>query len=168
MLQHRGEPTRTGDSFEEAKIAAFELLAERAEHGQAPRGDALVRCPADKVPANPLRRFKKARRSENVAKFGRRRGGVGGQPQKNFMPPGPLEYPGCLGSTASRRRRSQSSSRALPRVSWRLSWCSLQSDRSSAEEEFLLITFMWLDVVCVRCSIDVPIFQAHLAQWLRT
>jgi hypothetical protein len=60
MLQHRGEPTRTGDSFEEAKIAAFELLAERAEHGQAPRGDALVRCPADKVPANPLRRFKKA------------------------------------------------------------------------------------------------------------
>ena len=59
MLQHRGEPTRTGDSFEEAKIAAFELLAERAEHGQAPRGDALVRCPADKVPANPLRRFKK-------------------------------------------------------------------------------------------------------------
>ena len=59
MLQHRGEPTRTCDSFEEAKIAAFELLAERAEHGQAPRGDALVRCPADKVPANPLRRFKK-------------------------------------------------------------------------------------------------------------
>src|SRR5262245_52592507 len=32
------------------RIAAFELLAERAEHGQAPRGDALVRCPADKVP----------------------------------------------------------------------------------------------------------------------
>ena len=45
MLQHRGEPTRTCDSFEEAKIAAFELLAERAEHGQAPRGDALVRPP---------------------------------------------------------------------------------------------------------------------------
>jgi hypothetical protein len=37
-----------------------------------------------------------------------------------------------------------------------------------AEEEFLLITFMWLDVVCDRCSIDAPIFQAHLAQWLRT
>jgi hypothetical protein len=37
-----------------------------------------------------------------------------------------------------------------------------------AEKEFLLITFMWLDVICDRCSIDAPIFQAHLAQWLRT
>jgi hypothetical protein len=37
-----------------------------------------------------------------------------------------------------------------------------------AEEEFLLITLMWLDVVCDRRSIDGPIFQAHLAQWLRT
>jgi hypothetical protein len=37
-----------------------------------------------------------------------------------------------------------------------------------AEEEFLLITLMWLHVVCDRCSIDAPVFQAHLAQWLRT
>ena len=37
-----------------------------------------------------------------------------------------------------------------------------------AKEEFLLITLMWLDVVCDRRSIDAPIFQAHLAQWLRT
>ena len=36
-----------------------------------------------------------------------------------------------------------------------------------AEEELLLITFVRLDVVCDRCSIDVPIFQAHLAQRLR-
>jgi hypothetical protein len=33
-FQHRGEPTRTCDSFEEAKIAAFELPAERAEAGE--------------------------------------------------------------------------------------------------------------------------------------
>jgi hypothetical protein len=37
-----------------------------------------------------------------------------------------------------------------------------------AEEEFLLITLMWLDVVCDCRSIDAPIIQAHLAQWLRT
>jgi hypothetical protein len=36
-----------------------------------------------------------------------------------------------------------------------------------AEEEFLLITLMWLDVICDRRSIDAPIFKAHLAQWLR-
>jgi hypothetical protein len=49
-----------------------------------------------------------------------------------------------------------------------LSWCSFTKRPKLAEEEFLLITFMWLDVVCDRRSIDAPIFQAHLAQWLRT
>src|SRR5262245_28458586 len=56
-------------------------------------------APPTRSPLTPLRRFKKALRSENVAKFGRRRGRVGWQLWKNFMPPGPLEYTGCLGST---------------------------------------------------------------------
>jgi len=99
MLQHRGEPTRTGDSFEEAKIAAFELLAERAEHGQAPRGDALVRCPADKVPANPLRRFKKRCAAKILQNLGAAAVALGGSLRKISCPPGPLEYTGRLGST---------------------------------------------------------------------
>src|SRR5262249_21050765 len=89
MLQHRGEPTRTCDSFEEAKIAAFELLAERAEHGQAPRGDALVRCPADKVPANPLRRFKKRCAAKMLQNLGAAAVALEGSLRKISCPPAP-------------------------------------------------------------------------------
>src|SRR5262245_52430091 len=92
MLQHRGEPTRTCDSFEEAKIAAFALLAERAEHGQAPRGDALVRCPADKVPANPLRRFKKRYAAKMLQNLGAAARGIKGSFRKISCPPAPRIY----------------------------------------------------------------------------
>jgi len=97
-------PTSRGANTNRRQFRGSEDRGVRASRraGRTRPGAARRRAgsmPADKVPANPLRRFKKALRSENVAKFGRRRGRVGGQPQKNFMPPGPLEYTGCLGST---------------------------------------------------------------------
>src|SRR5262249_41329336 len=49
MFQHthgyRHQVPLAGARRTAGRSAAFELLAERAEHGQAPRGDALVRPP---------------------------------------------------------------------------------------------------------------------------
>jgi len=74
---------------------------------------------------------------------------------------------GALGRLARRRRRSES---IAARIFAFLGAFVVQLTKrlKLAEEAFLLITLMWLDVVCDRRSIDAPIFQAHLAQWLRT
>jgi hypothetical protein len=75
-------------------------------------------------PSNQLTKLNFPSVFKNIEKLGRRRGRVGWQLWKNFMPPGRSNIRDAWGRLASRRRRSESSSRALARVSWR-SWDAL-------------------------------------------
>jgi|SRR5438128_19639 hypothetical protein len=83
------------------------------------------------------------------------------------MPPGPSNIRGALGRLASRRRRSETSSRALPHVSSRsrgAAYKATEARRKRIFADHLYVARRDRD----RYSIDAPVFQAHLAQWLRT
>src|SRR6266702_5186376 len=75
------------------------------------------------------------------------------------MPPGPSNIREAWGRLASRRRRSESSSRALPRVSWRSRGAAYKATEARRRRIFA-DHLMWLDVVCDRCS--------HLSNTSRT